>query len=322
MLKTGLGMAAALALIWSGGVQAATPKVIASIAPVHSLVAGVMAGVGEPRLLVGGGQSPHTFQMRPSDARALSEADIVFWIGEGMETFLVKPIEALGSDARAVELAEDADLDLVPLREGGAWESHDHGHKHANKRDHGHGHKHGHGHAHGDDAMDMHVWLDPENAARIVRRVSEILAEADPENALAYRANAERELSRIAALGQELAEMLKPVADAPFIVFHDAYHYLERRYGLNAVGSITVSADRQPGARRLTQIRERIRSTGAKCVFGEPQFPEKLVATVTEGTSARAATLDPLGAALPPGPDHYYGMMRDLGGALRDCLAA
>ena len=329
-----IGLAAALSLVGGTGGALAKPSVVVSVAPVHALVAGVMDGVAEPKLLVSGGASPHTYQLRPSDARALDGADVVVWVGEGLETFLVKPIEALGQGARAVELSEDADLVLLPNREGGAWESEDAGgekpdHKHGHDK-HGHGHKAHAGHDHGKaahaghdhGAEDMHVWLDPANARRIVRHVAGVLSEVDPANGVAYAANADRTVTRIDALDAELRSTLAPVQKAPYIVFHDAYQYLERHYGLNAVGSVTISADQVPGARRLREIRRKIADTGARCVFSEPQFSPSLVATVTEGTKARTAQLDPLGATLEPGADLYEAMMRGLADSLRTCLAA
>ncbi|MET4698893.1 zinc transport system substrate-binding protein [Constrictibacter sp. MBR-5] len=327
----GVGLAAALSLAGGMGGALAKPSVVVSVAPVHALVAGVMAGVAEPKLLVSGGASPHTYQLRPSDARALGDADVVVWVGEGLEAFLVKPIEALGQGARSVELSEDADLVLLPNREGGAWEPEDaggekHGHKHGHKNGHDHrahkDHDHGKaahgGHDHG--AEDMHVWLDPGNARRIVRHVAGVLSEVDPENGVAYAANADRAVARIDALDAELRSTLAPVRTAPYIVFHDAYQYLEHHYGLNAVGSVTISADQVPGARRLLEIRRKIADTGARCVFSEPQFSPSLVATVTEGSPARVARLDPLGATLEPGAGLYETLMRGLVASLRTCL--
>jgi len=325
-----MGVAAVLSL-FAGGAAVAKPAVVVSVAPLHALVAGVMAGVGEPRLLVSGGASPHTYHLRPSDARALNEADVVFWMGEGLETFLVKPIEALGKQARSVELSEDAGLLMFPSREGGAWEpeaegadhgGHVHGagsHGAGSHGDASHaGHDHG-AHDHGGD--DMHAWLDPENARLIVRHAAGVLAEIDPANGLAYTANADRTVARIDALDAEMRSTLAPVRAVPFVVFHDAYQYLERRYGLHAVGSVTISPEQVPGARRLHEIREKIAASGARCVFSEPQFSASLVSTVTEGTPARTARLDPLGAAFEPGPVLYEKMMRDLAGSIRTCLA-
>ncbi|MBC7137055.1 MAG: zinc ABC transporter substrate-binding protein, partial [Oceanibaculum nanhaiense] len=218
------------------------PKVFVTVKPVHALVAGVMQGVGEPYLLLKGGESPHSYTLKPSDARALSESALVFWVGESLETFLEHPLETLGKQARIVELAEAKGIETLEGREGGAWESHEAAHDHDKKHDHSHDKKHAHA-AH--DGIDGHLWLDPHNAEAIVTVAAEALAGIDPANAAAYRDNAQKMVERIEALDAELTAQLAPVKDRPYIVFHDAYQYFEAHYGLKAVGSITLSPERQ-----------------------------------------------------------------------------
>ena len=320
---------AALALLLAcatpGAAAEATPKVVASIHPVHSLVAGVMEGVGTPSLLVSPGASPHAYQMRPSEAKALAGADLVVWVGEELEAFLAKPVASLGGRARVLELMEAPGVELLPTREGGAWDEHEH---HADE-DHGsrkepehHDKEHaaeGH-HEHGE--RDAHIWLSPANSRAIVRAVETALAGADPARAARYAANAEAVTARLTALEGEMAAQLAPVRERPYVVFHDAYHYLEHAFGLNAAGSITVSPERQPSAERLAELRERIRREGAACVFGEPQVTTKLVATVVEGTKAGVGELDAEGSGrIAPGPDAYFTLMRQNAKALSDCLS-
>jgi zinc transport system substrate-binding protein len=302
-----LAAALVIALAGSGGHAAEPPRVVATINPVHSLVAGVMAGVGKPYLLIRGGASPHTYVLRPSDARALDRAKVIFWVGEELETFLTRPLKALGGKAKIVALAEAKGVTLLKLREGGVWEPHAH-------EEHGHEE---HGHA----AYNPHIWLDPVNAKAMVDAIAAALSEADPANAGAYHVNAATLRARLDRLDAALAARLAPVRTRPFIVFHDAYPYFERRYGLNGAGSITLSPERQPGARRLAAIRARIRARHIRCVFAEPQFRPHLVRTVTEGTGAKGAVLDPLGAAVPTGPEAYFTIMDRLAKDLADCLA-
>ncbi len=356
---------AACCLSWGGA--AAEPRVVATIKPVHSLVAGVMDGVGTPSLLIQGGGSPHSYSLRPSEARALSQADLVFWIGEDLETFLEKPLAALAKPATVVTLSTAPGVRLLESREAGAWESHgdhgdhgeaahdehghddhghdDHGHdKHAKAEHEEHAHdehahdEHGHDdhdhdkhakaehedhghedHAHG--AHNLHIWLGPENAQAIVRAAAAALSAADPAHAARYESNAKAMIARIERESGKIAKTLAPVSGVPYVVFHDAYPYFEQHFGMNAVGSITVSPERKPGAKRLGEIREKIVTLGAVCVFSEPQFQPALVDTVIEGTAARAGTLDPLGAELAPGPDAYFQLMTGLSKDLRDCLA-
>ncbi len=303
-------LAIALCLgIWSHAAAAAPPPpaVVASIAPVHSLVAAVMQGAGAPTLLLKGGGSPHTATLRPSDAAALQNADVVFWIGSEMETFLAKPLRALPARARVVALAEAPGVTLLASRQGGVWDE-DH-HDAVDDGDHG-----GHG------AHDMHIWLDPRNAMAMTDAIAATLSEADPDRAETYADNAAELRQRLQALDTDLRSRLAPYVGKPYIVFHDAYHYFEARYGLSPAGAIAISPDRAPGARTLAAIRDRIEASGAVCVFREPQFEPALVTTVVAGTPARVAVLDPLGVDLAPSPEAYFALMRRLADSLSACL--
>ena len=295
----------------------AAPDVVASIKPVHSLVAAVMAGVGEPTLIVKGSASPHTYALKPSDAGALESADIVFWTGHGMELFLADALETLATDAIVVELAESPGITLLSVREGGAFEAHAHEGEGHGDEEHDHGHEeHDHEHEEGD----MHFWLDPENAKLMVTHIATTLAEVDPENATAYQANAEAELVRLDELEAELAATLAPVADKPFIVFHDAYQYFEARFGLTLAGSVTVTPEVMPGAARIDELKAKVAELGATCVFAEPNFEPTIIAAITEGSPAQSGVLDPEGGALAEGPDLYPTLLRGLATSLVDCL--
>ena len=207
---------------------------------------------------------------------------------------------------------------LLPGRQGGAWGERD------GDDDDDHGH-HGPGGsvvaaAAGHATSDGHLWLDPVNARAIARQAAQALGQIDPENRGRYLANAAALAARIDLLDAELKATLGPVRSSPFVVFHDAYQYFEKSYALNAVGSVAVSAERTPGARRVKEIRETIRGLGARCVFSEPQFSSSILGTLLEGTQTRAGTLDPLGAGVPAGPDAYFTLMNALGSSLADCL--
>jgi zinc transport system substrate-binding protein len=304
------------------GHSAEPPKVVVSIAPVHSLVAGVMRGVGTPVLLLKGGASPHTYALRPSDAKALASARAIFWVGEDLERFLERPLRTLGRNARKVELMEAKGISVLKLRQGGIWGKHVHGHEEHGEEGHGkeergEQHEHEHAHVHGNDP---HIWLDPRNAKAMTAAIVSALTQVDPGNAATYRANGAKLSARLDSLDRELEAALGPVRTAPYVVFHDAYQYFERRYRLAAAGAITIDPSRTPGARRLTEIRKTIQQRHARCVFAEPQFQPSLIATVIEGSSAHAATLDPLGASIEPGEDAYFHLMRELSKNLIDCL--
>lgn len=288
-----------LFIAWLGiptlGIAAGVPAVVVSIPPLHSLVAGVMVGAGSPRLLVEGGRSPHDFSLRPSAARALAEADLVVWVGPEMESFLVQPLAR--ARARQLGLLDAPGMRVLTGRHEG----------HAS-----------HGEQAGD--RDPHLWLDPQNAVVITGALVQTLAELDPKRADLYRANGEAQRQRLEALDRELGERLVPLRGRPYVVFHDAYRYLETRYGLESLGAVVLGPDRRPGARRVRALRAEIQASGARCVFSEPQFQSGLLAVLTEGSAARGAVLDPLGAELPPGPDSYFLLLRGLAGQLAGCL--
>jgi zinc transport system substrate-binding protein len=312
--------------------QAKAPSVVVSIKPIHSLVAAIMRGVGEPALIVEGAASPHTYALKPSNAAALQSAGVVFWVGHGLEAFLEKPLEALSDKATVIELEGAPGLEKLPFREGGPFEAHEHAdeeaHEHAhegqshdeNKEgDDAHAGEAGHeGHEHG--ASDMHLWLSPDNARAIAAEATRVLSEKDPAHASAYKANLAALTEKLGALDTEIAATIAPVKEKPFIVFHDAYQYFEHHYGMHAAGSITVSPETLPGAARLTEIRDKVKTLGATCVFAEPQFEPRLVNVVIEGTPAKSGSLDPEAATLEPGPDLYFTLMRGIATSLADCL--
>ena len=297
----------AVCLALAAGAAAEPPRIIVSIKPLHSLVAAVTDGVTQPQLLIKTGADPHSYAMKPSDAQALNDAQLVVWAGPGVETFLEKPVAALAKKARAVRLDREKGLKLLKAREGGAWAEDEHGHKHK------HEHKHG--------EIDGHLWLDPDNAAAIVRVAVRELSALDKDNAAKYAANGEKALAALKELDAELRKQLMPVRAKRFVVSHDSIQYFEKRYGLAAAGSISVSPERPPSARRLYEIRARILKDKVACVFGEPQLPDSLVKTVVDGTPARTGTLDTDGGiAVPEGKDAYFAMMRNLSAALAGCL--
>jgi zinc transport system substrate-binding protein len=328
-------LAAASIVVMSHAAQAA-PKVIASIKPVHSLVAGVMDGIGVPTLLVEGGGSPHTYSLKPSQASGLEQADIIFWIGGQLEAFLEKPVATIGAKARSVELAHGPGLTMLEKREGGPFEAHvhhdddhDRDHKdtdhkeHAEHKDDDHDHEKKHEHEHEEHVGgDLHIWLDPENAKAMVRVIAGELMHADAANAARYRHNADAMLKLLEHLNREIASNLAPLKDRQFIVFHDAYQYFEHRFGLHAAGSITVSPETLPGAERIREIKGRIAKLGAACVFTEPQFEPKLVRVVTEGTAVKTGVLDPLGADIADGPKLYFTLIRNMAASMRGCLTS
>ena len=438
-------------------------NVVASVKPLHSLVSGVTEGVQKPDLIVKGAASPHTYSLKPSQAKQLEEADLVFWMGHELESFLEQPLEAIATKAKVVELIDSQGLKRLDMREGGAFD--DHGHDDHGQGEHseeGHDDHAGEGHAfewagifklsaedytwtfakvdgdyadpmmkmvflrtssggeegieeqeevaerlikqqssvrrnhngrlipdeenayqlvfdanrnvtkmrinikkegyyafftehmpfefeagehflknvsgkdieptaqepeaghhdhHGHGEFDVHVWLDPENAKVLVQEIKEALVELDPSNAGKYEANAKNLMLKLDRLISEISVKLASSKGKGFVVFHDAYQYFEERFGMTAVGSITVSPEVVPGASRIRELKDKIVELNAHCVFSEPQFQPKIVFTVAEGTKANTGVLDPLGASIADGPELYFTLIRDMATSLQECLS-
>ncbi|MBV2120698.1 MAG: zinc ABC transporter substrate-binding protein [Candidatus Thiodiazotropha sp. (ex Ctena orbiculata)] len=293
-------------IVFSGSSSAGL-KVVVSIPPVHSLVSGLMSGVGQPYLLLKGNQSPHTMTLKPSDARAMSQADLMLWVGESLESPLSRVIENDLNPDRVIRLLDLPNMHLLPVRHDLNWSSHEHEHTEDHDSDHAHD-------------QDHHIWLSPENARTIVRQISQVLIELDPSHVENYQANLQDLLQQIDQSEKAFQATISAVKDRPFIVFHDAYYYLEDYYGLNAVGSVSVSPERQSGAKHIHELRQKIRRLEAVCVFSEPQFQPKLADTLIAGTEASAGILDPLGMGLTPGEEAYFQLMNGLAENLASCL--
>ncbi len=332
MRLVGANLVGGLFLLASASLaQAEPPAVVVSIKPLHGLAVALMEGVGEPSLLLDGTASPHGYSLRPSEARELSEADLIVWVGPTLESFLAQPMDSLAESATVVTALELPGMVLLEAREGGLWEAHDHDHDeehHHGEEHHGeeqHAEEHHedhdlHAHDEADAPVDPHIWLDPRNAALLADAIAAALVQADPGNSAHYQDNLRTLKASLQDLDRGLAERLAGVSQQPYIVFHDGYIYFEERYGLSPVGSISVTPDQRPGARRISEIRDLVLARGARCIFAEPQFAPALIETIAEGSEIASGTLDPLGATIAKGPDAYQETLRALAQGLIDCL--
>jgi len=292
----------ALMLIITFPALAAGPRVVVSLKPVHGLVADVMKGVGEPHLLLTASADPHSHALRPSEARKLVQANVVFWIGSELEGFLRKPLFNPSSGSRVIPLLRNPRLLRLKQRRGGIWEVDDPNRNKGNE-------------------LDPHFWLDPRNARIIVRQIVEVLSQIDPDNAANYGKNGKRLSLELAKLEHDIHELLAPVRALPFFVLHDAYQYFEFRFRTYGIGAIALDHNRKPGARRIAMIRQRLRDGGARCLFQEAEFSSKMVIALTKGTTARVGVLDPIGKNVHSGPGAYSRILRDLAGNLEKCLS-
>ena len=311
-------------------------KVVTSIKPIHSLVSYIMDGVGSPDLIVDGYNSPHGFSLKPSHAKMLQEADIVIYVGEGVEEFLEKPLESIASNAVKFELLGQSGIKKLKFRERNIFGDHDdhddHGHDkkakkddHDDHDDHDHDKKakkdddhddHGHDdHGHGE--FDPHIWLDPMNAKIIVKKVTNQLSKLDKENSSVYKSNSKKALKEIDQLIKEVKSDINK--DAKVVVFHDAYQYFEKRFKVNIIGALTVNTDVLPGAEQLAEIREVIEHEKVTCVLSEPQFNPDIVETIAKDTNINMGVLDPLGATLDKGKTLYFELISNISSSLKNC---
>lgn len=284
-------------------VAQAAPDVVTSIKPVHSLVSAVMGDLGHPSLIVDGQASPHHFSLKPSQAQALADADVVFWIGDTLETFLAKPIETIAQNAISISLINTSELILLPLSEDG----------------HNHGHDHDEDHSKTAGA-DPHIWLDPQNAQHMITAIAKTLGDADPKNAQNYQANAQQAQNSISQLTNQLDEAIKPLRDINYVVFHNAYNYFENRFGLANSGIITLNPEIAPSAKRIAEIRDALQSQNVACIFAEPQFDQAIIKAVVKDTQTQTGLLDPLGANLESGPELYNELLQSIVQSFRGCL--
>ena len=377
-----------LAGVASTSSATAAPKVVATIAPVHSITQAILGDVGKADMLVPQNASPHSTDFRPSQAKALQEADLVVWVGPDIETFLIDPLKTLAGKAHVLELMDAKDIIRLPLRSGGDWEKHNHDHDehddhdhdkdakhddhddhkdhdhdkeakhddhddhkdhdhdkeakhddHDDHKDHDHDkeakhddhddHKdHDHDkeakqddHGHDEGGMDNHIWLDPQNGIAMANAIAAELVEIDPDNAKVYEQNKDAFVKKLNALIEEGKKELAPLSKRPFLVFHDAYQYLEARFDLSATGSIMLQPGVSPGAARVKEVRKKLTDLKAICLFTEPQFSDKIVPVLLENTPAKLGTLDPIGAAEKAGSNLYINLIRNNIKALKDCLS-
>lgn len=269
-----------------------SPRIVTSIAPIHSIASQISVGVSEPDLLVAPQRSPHDFQLTSSTLQSLLSAELVIWVGDGVEGFMQRVSRRIDDDATLV-LTEHVD-ELLPLR--------DHGHD-----DHDHG------------EVDQHIWLSIDKMQQVAEIIAERLIAIDPEHSAQYRQNLANTQARLTTLDQQLSQQLAPVADQAYVVFHDAYQYFEHQYGLNSVAAV-MSPDRAGSSlARQFQLRQMLSEQAVQCVFSEPQFSNQQIRSLV-GDRYRVAQLDPLGATVAPGPDHYQQTMQGMADALVNCL--
>ena len=309
-----------------------TKGVVTTIQPINSLVSAVIGNTGKTISLIPTEISPHEYTIKPSDTKKLQNANIIFFVSDHLESSVTKVFENLPKNIKIINLMEDTGIKHLAIRDSEAWERHDHHHGHGDHDDHDkhakkhddHDHdKHAKKHDDHDDHQskdDFHIWLSPDNAIKIVKKVNEELSLLFPDNASQYKENSNNIINKISNLKSELTKDLAPIKDKPYVVFHDAYQYFEKAFGLNAVGSVALEGDIASSPKQISFIKDKIKKLNASCVFQEPQFDSKLVKIVVEGTNAQIGTLDPLGVNISGKEDFYIQLLKNMAKSLKECL--
>ena len=309
-----------------------TKGVVSTIQPINSLVNAVIGNTGKTISLIPAKASPHEYKLKPSDTKKLQNANIIFFVSDHLETSLTKVFKNLPKNIKIINLMEDAGIKHLAIRDNEAWERHDHHHRHGDhddydkhvKKDDDHDHdKHSKKHDDHDDHEkedDVHIWLSPDNAVKIIKKINKELSLFFPENAKTYNQNANQMIKKINQLKVELKKELLGIKDEPFIVFHDAYQYFETSFDLNAVGSVALEGDIASSPKQISFIKDKIVKLKASCVFQEPQFDSRLVQIVVESTNAQIGILDPLGVNIKSGENFYLQLLKNMAKSLKDCL--
>ena len=315
-------------------------NVVTTIKPLHSLVSSVMKGVGEPSLIIEGTNNPHTFVFKPSHAKMIEEADIIFWIGEDLEAFMEKPLDSLAEEAQVISFMALSSIEKLKFREKNIFDDHD-GHEdehegHEDEDDHGHkdddhdddhdGHEdeheghdddHNDAHAHAHGEFDAHIWLDPVNAKKMVLEIAHELSDLDPNNKVKYENNANATIKSLDELVDSNKKILSK--DISYVVFHDAYQYFEKRFGVIPAGALTLNPDVLPGAKQIADIQDVINDKGIKCIFSEPQYNPKIIETLGNDMNISTGVMDPLGAYIDAGPSMYSDLINQIANSIKDC---
>ena len=308
-----------------------TTGVISTIQPINSLVSAVIGNTGKTISIIPAEQSPHDFKLKPSDVKVLQNSNIIFYVSNHLESSVTKVFKNLPKNIKLINLMEESGINHLAIRDNAAWERHDHhGDDHDDNDKHGKKHddhddhdKHGKKHDDHDDHEkedDVHIWLSPDNAIKIVQKVNKVLSLYFPENSKIYNENTTKFIDKIRNLKMELIKELSPIKNKPYIVFHDAYQYFEKTFELNAVGSVALEGDIASSPKQISFIKDKIIKSKASCVFQEPQFDSKLVKIVVEGTNAKTGTLDPLGVNITGNKDFYLQLLTNMAKSLKECL--
>jgi protein SCO1/2 len=269
-----------LMLVFAAHVAAAAPQVLVSSKPVHSLVAGLIEGVGEAALLIDGTEDPRVYRPDAADRERIRNADLLIWVGPELEPGLAAALAQAPPPGRVAEVLGNDELKILPARADA-------------------------------DLRDPFFWLDSRNMLILLDALGRLLSDLDPQHAAHFERNRRRLQSAIAGIDRTLEFGYRDVSGVPVVTYHDTHRYFAQAYAMNLVGTVAdpLGVDGQDTA-RLLKLRSLIADAGVACLFTERAFAEPHLALVLAGTNVNPVELDSLGSDLAPGADLYVELMR------------
>lgn len=274
-------------------------EIVVTIKPIYSLLIGVSGARSKVGLLLKDNSSPHDYNLKPSQIKMLQDAKIIFYVDDNYETFLQKPLSELPSSIKKVNIIKDAKINTIPLKSVEIVKNDEK----TSTLDY-----------------DVHFWLDPKNAIKIVKFFAKKLAEINPELREVYEKNAENMAGNLQQLDDELRSLFADVQQQPFLTYHDGYRYLSKAYNLKNLGSITQNHDGQLTPSEIANAKETIKKNKVKCLFDETQFNNKIVKQIVDETDIDSEELDPIAANLQNNHNQYFKMIRLLAYKMKNCL--
>ncbi len=272
---------------WFSGTVRAEVNIVTTIKPLQLIAEAVIQKQGSVSSIMDPRQSPHHFTLSPSDRIALAQADIAIWIGPLFETHLTDFIAQQKLAEKTLTVIETPGLTL---------------------------------HAISASQLDAHLWLDSSNAVRIAGIIADRAASLDPQNEAVFRRNLSLFEADIERLNIALRQKLSIRSTAKYAVYHNAYQYFEKQFGLQYAMVILQDAALQPGIREIVQLRQQVQQLSPSCLLLEIDANADLVSTVLNGHQLKSITVDLLGIRTNINPGGYSQFLLNLADDFISCL--
>ncbi len=272
-------------------------NVVVSIRPIHSIVSALMEGVSEPRLLLDSNESAHTFHLKPSQLKLLSNADLLITIGDSFESGLSKVIRNIDQNYR-LNLSEIKELQIYDFRDHNEIEHDEH-----NEHD-----------------KDLHLWLDVGNVQIIAEKIKQKLIEINPSNKEKYNTNYLELKSKLNQLEEKIQFQLEPIKSTPFAIYADILQYFEKNFDLNKPVIIAPYHGARLSINRVIKAKNKMKNQKTRCLIYGSENTSKQINVLTEGLDIKAHSVDILGVKLEPGSEQYFDLMKEISNQLASCL--